>query len=156
MSFSCYLFKRFPVCRFVIILSFVLISSTAIIISFSSAGATESTPINRVDDYLDAPNVGDALAGGAFSVSAWIKPTLLPDDINVPLSLRTSAGEHRQQIGYTPAGNFTYYDATIGWRFTGDTYPPNAWYFVTLVLDGAGNGILDVDGMPHTTFATPV
>jgi len=91
-----------------------------------------------IDDHVTLDGVCDDIAGGNFSIAAWIKSeTVNPADQFI-IALNTHDGGNRILMG-TQAGSSTLSIAGAAWHDTGVTVIDSSWHHVAYVVNNSSN-----------------
>jgi hypothetical protein len=105
--------------------------------------------------YASADLVANDLTGDAITMEAWVKP-YAHESRGVILAFNTSSGGNYNMMlyGYEGSERFSYYDGSVGFVHSDDTFDPEKWYHVAVTIDGSNDGALYVDGELQATFET--
>ncbi|MEE8390969.1 MAG: LamG domain-containing protein [Anaerolineae bacterium] len=116
----------------------------------------QALALDGADDYLVV--TGD-LDSSALSFGGWVRPER-PLKKEAVLAFNAANGNNRNMLYYGTGatageGKFCYWDDSAGWKCSA-TYPADAWHYVMVVIDSAGNATLYVDGAAAVSFNTAV
>ncbi len=115
------------------------------------------------DDYVTADEVSDALADAkALSFGGWVYPESGMTANGAMLSFHTGNGNNLLILQYDPVGDnaekFIAYDKDHGDIYSTNTFVPNEWYHVMLVIHegSSNNAYLYVNGVEEARFSSEV
>ncbi len=111
--------------------------------------------------YITADGVSDDLANADnISFGGWVYPESGMSANGVMLSFHTSGGGNRLMLEYDPVGananKFIAYDKTNGDVYSANTFIPDQWYHVMVVIGADNAGYLYVNGVEEAQFSTTV
>jgi len=109
-----------------------------------------------VNDHVVADGVCAAIAGGDFTISAWVKAPAVNPASQFIISINTASGDNRLLCG-TPDGADTLSLGDTSWHHTTATVIDNTWHHIAYVLEDSSDTItVYVDGSDVLSFASTV
>ena len=118
-------------------------------------GSGQALTLDGNGDYVSADTASRTLAGAeAFTMEAWVR---LDSNTDRPAVLAfNGAVEDNKNILFYNSGQFQYYDPDITFQPSTDTFAPDQWHHVAVVIEADDSGTLYVNGTEQATFTTSV
>jgi hypothetical protein len=106
------------------------------------------------DDYVAADSVVDDLDTGSVSFGGWVRPETNSGEQEALFGFHTASGDNLDILFYLPdSDEFSFYSPQA-YESSTNTFAPDQWHHVMVVLDNADNGTLYVDGREENSFTT--
>ncbi|PEN04737.1 hypothetical protein CRI93_14745, partial [Longimonas halophila] len=118
-------------------------------------GSGQALALDGDGDYVAADTASEVMADAeAFTIEAWVR---LGSTTDRPAVLAfNGAVEDNKNILFYDSGQFQYYDPDITFQSSSDTFAPEQWHHVAVVIQADDSGTLYVNGTEQATFTTSV
>ncbi|PEN06083.1 hypothetical protein CRI93_11440, partial [Longimonas halophila] len=118
-------------------------------------GSGQALTLDGDGDYVSADTASEVMADAeAFTMEAWVRVGSTTDR---PAVLAfNGAVEDNKNILFYDSGQFQYYDPDITFQSSSDTFAPEQWHHVAVVIETDDSGTLYVNGTEQATFTTSV